>query len=245
MAKSSFGKIFLIALGVGGAAGIVAGLGDRAEAATKAPPPPPPKPPVKKKRRKVASAEVEQEGEEAMVGASPFARPLAYLYGVWPLIKSGISSRDTMEQALQVASTLLANEAFTTGARKEETNFVATLHIELTRRVAREPSTSVGDYRDDAAAKVKLIEGLIAHNNLSGILSADVGWDLFTHAIPRFYLNVHPGASYTIRLPSGKSVELTENQRMDLGKKIAGAAGSAYGIPVWTRVADKGQDTSY
>ena len=233
MAKSSFGKIFLIALGIGGAAGIIAGLGDRAEAAT------PPKPPTKKKRRKVASAEVEQGEEEAMVGSHPFARPLAYLYGVWPLIKAGISSRDTMEQALKVASTLLANEDFTAGARKEEANFVATLHIELTRRV--EASTRVGDYRDDAAAKVKLIEGLIAHNNLNGIFSADVAWHLVMADWPRFYLNVHPGASYTVQLPGGKSMELNQDQRMELGKKIAQTATNTYGFPIYVRLSEKGQ----
>ena len=65
MAKSSFGKLFLIAAGIGGAAGIIAGLGDRAEAATIKPPP---KPPLKKKPRKVASAESEQEEGEAVVG---------------------------------------------------------------------------------------------------------------------------------------------------------------------------------
>jgi hypothetical protein len=63
MAKSSFGKLFLICAGIGGAAGIIAGLGDRAEAAT----PPKPKSPVKK-HRKVASAEGEQEENEAVVG---------------------------------------------------------------------------------------------------------------------------------------------------------------------------------
>jgi hypothetical protein len=137
MAKSSFGKIFLIALGIGGAAGIIAGLGDRAEAATP-PKPPAPKPQVKKKRRKVASAEAEQSEEEAMVGGSPWARPLAYLYGVWPLIKSGISSHATMQQALRVAGSLWGNESFTKNGAREELRFVSTLVHELLRRLSME-----------------------------------------------------------------------------------------------------------
>lgn len=134
MAKSNFGKVFLIAAGIGGAAGIIAGLGDRAEAATK----PQPKPPMKKKPRKVALAEGEQEGEamEAMVGGSSWARPLAYLYGVWPLVRAGIAGRETMRQALQIARALLTNDAFVNDARKEEVNFVAVLESELSRRVA-------------------------------------------------------------------------------------------------------------
>jgi len=133
MATSTFGKLFLIAAGIGGAAGIIAGLGDRAEAATK----PQPKPPVKKKRRKVASAESEQpedEAPEATVGASPWAQPLAYLYGTWPLIKAGVAGGKSKKQALLVAETLLNNDSFNKDARKEEVAFVVALHSFIVQR---------------------------------------------------------------------------------------------------------------
>jgi hypothetical protein len=112
MATSSFGKSFLIAAGIGGLAGIIAGLGDRFEAS------------------KAAAA------KKTKVSGSPYARPLAYLYGVWPLIKAGIAGRKSLEQAATVSRTLTNNDDFLRDARKEEVDFVVTLQAELGRRLA-------------------------------------------------------------------------------------------------------------